>query len=242
MAASSQSVTDLEFGSGSKFGTRLLGFGAGAGTSLLILFVLAKMQSMEVEVPPPPIADLKTVVLDEPPPPPPDIASREPPPPTVLDLEPLPSDNVIKIAVAPLTYELPLPDAKPEVAISLDAFRPDPRAGEMDPNHIFQFREVDQTPVATHRQKPDVPYRLISEANSRQPRVIFTMVVTKAGGVRNIQVVESCGSREIDKIVAQALEQWRFRPAINGGQPVNCMVIQSIVIKPPRGGSPFDPL
>ena len=195
---------------------------------------------MEVEEPPPPLSDIQTVVLDEPPPPPPEIASREPPPPTILDLEPLPSDNPIKIAVAPLTYELPLPDAKPEIAISLDAFRPDPRAGEMDPNHVFQFREVDQTPVVTHREKPDVPYRLFGEANDpREPRVIFSMVVTKAGGVRNVVIIESCGSRNIDKIVAEALQKWKFRPAINGGQPVNCMVIQSIIIKSPRGGSPF---
>ena len=234
MPSSAQPPIDFDTGSLSR---RFGAVTAGAGTSLVILFVLAQMQHMEVEAPPEPIADLYTVVLEDPPPPPPEIATKEPPPPTVLDLEPLPSDNVIQIAVAPLTFEMPLPDAQPELEISLDAFRPDPKSGESNPNHVFQFREVDQTPVVVRRVTPEIPWDMARRLGDNN-RVIFSMVVTKAGGVRSLSVVQTINP-EVDRMVLEALSKWRFRPAIREGRPVNCLVLQSIIIKPPRGGSPF---
>ncbi len=235
MSAPAQSLLDLEPSSG--LGRRVLKWAAGFGTSLAILVILAHVQRTTVEPPPQPIADLQTVVLDDPPPPPPEIATREPPPPTVLDLEPLPSDNVVKIQVAPLTYEVPLPEATPLLEINLADFKPDMNAGENNPDHIFQFRDVDQRPVIVHRKKPDVPYDLLKQV--KDPRVVVSMVVTRAGNCRNINLVQSSDNRELDKLVMEALSEWRFRPAIRNGATVNCLVIQSIVIKPPRGGSPF---
>lgn len=235
MARSPQVLIDLNPSSG--FGRTLAKWGAGLGTSLAILFVLAHVQRTEIVEPPAPIADLQTVVLDDPPPPPPEIATREPPPPTVLDLEPMPSDNVIQIQVAALTYEVPLPEATPQLEINLDDFRPDTSAGETNPDHIFQYRDVDQQPVIVHRKIPDVPYSLLREV--KDPRVVVSMVVTRAGGCRNVSLVQSSGDKRLDNLVAEALGEWRFRPAIRNGVAVNCLVIQSIVIKPPRGGSPF---
>ena len=226
---------DLDPSSG--FGRQLAKWGAGLATSLAILFVLAHVQRTDIPEQPAPIADLQTVVLDDPPPPPPEIATREPPPPTVLDLEPLPSDNIIKVAVAPLTYEVPLPEATPLLEINLEDFRPDTSAGESNPDHIFQYRDVDQQPVIVHRKIPDVPYSLLREV--KDPRVVVSMVVTRAGGCRNVSLVQSSGDKRLDNLVAEALGEWRFRPAIRNGVAVNCLVIQSIVIKPPRGGSPF---
>lgn len=216
---------------------QLAKWSAGLGTSLLILVVLAHVQRTDVIEPPALIADLQTVVLDEPPPPPPEIAAREPPPPTVLDLEPLPSDNAVKVQVAALTFEVPLPEATPLLTINLADFKPDLEAGENDPDHIFQYRDVDQRPVIIHRVKPDIPNALIRKV--KDPRVVVSMVVTRAGVCRNINPVHSSGNRELDKLVMEALAQWRFRPAIKNGNAVNCMVIQSIVIKAPRNTSPF---
>ncbi|MCF3650664.1 energy transducer TonB [Synoicihabitans lomoniglobus] len=236
MSANS-TLTAIDLDPSSSFGRRMLKWAAGVTTSMGILFVLAHVQRTEIVEPAPPIQDLRTVVLEEPPPPPPEIATKEPPPPTVLDLEPLPSDNIIKISVAPLTYEIPLPEANPELEISLDAFRPDAVDRDDNPNHVFQFREVDQRPVIIHRKKPDVPYSLLREV--KDPRVVVSMVVTRGGGARDISLVQSSGNNSLDKIVVEALSEWRFRPAIRNGATVNCLVIQSIVIKPPRGGSPF---
>lgn len=235
MPAPAQILLDLEPSSG--FGRQALKWVAGLGTSLAILVILAHVQRTTVEPPAKPIADLQTVVLEDPPPPPPEIATREPPPPTVLDLEPLPSDNIVKIQVAPLTYEVPLPEATPLLEINLADFKPDMNTGETDPNHIFQFRDVDQRPVIVHRKKPDVPYDLLKKV--KDPRVVVSMVVTRAGNCRNISLVQSSENRELDKLVMEALSEWRFRPAIRNGATVNCLVIQSIVIKPPRGDSPF---
>ncbi len=235
MPSSAPSVIDLEPSSG--FGRQVLKWGAGFGMSLAILVILAHVQRTEVELPPAPIADLQTIVLEDPPPPPPEIATREPPPPTVLDLDPVPSDNVVKIQVAALTYEVPLPEATPILEFNLADFKPDLKSGENDPNHIFQFRDVDQRPVVIHRKKPDVSNELLRTV--KDPRVVVSMVVTRAGSVRNISPVQSSNNRELDKLVMEALSEWRFRPAIKNGNAVNCMVIQSIVIKPSRGGSPF---
>ncbi len=216
---------------------RLIKWLAGLATSGIILLTLAHVQQADYVEPEPPPPNLQTVVLEPPPPPPPEIAMREPPPPTVLDLEPLPSDNEVKIAVAPLTYEIPLPEAEPILEISLDAFRPDSIDAERNPNHIFQYSDVDQRPVVTSRVKPNVSFRDIPR--NADLRVIVTMVVTRAGAARNIALVQSSGYAEADAEVIDALSQWQFRPAIRGGQPVNCHVIQAVRIKPPRGGSPF---
>ncbi len=216
---------------------RLVKWVAGITMSGAILMTLAHIQRADYVEPPPPSLNVQAVVLEPPPPPPPEIAMREPPPPTILDLEPLPSDNVVKIAVAPLTYEVPMPEAEPVLEISLDAFRPDSVDAERNPDHIFQYRDVDQRPVVVSRVKPTVKFADFKNRGS--PRVVVSMVVTRAGGVRNITLVESSGIDNIDYEVIDALAQWQFRPALRNGVPVNCHVIQSVRIKPPRSKSPF---
>ena len=203
----------------------------------LILLTLAYVQKTDFIEPAPPIANLQNIVLEPPPPPPPEIVMREPPPPTVLDLEPLPSDNIIKIAVAPLTYEVPLPEAEPILEISLDAIRPDSLNAERNPDHIFQYRDVDQHPVVTSRVKPNINSRDMD--GGRDKRVVVSMVVTRAGVARNISLVESSGRQTLDDKVLEALIKWKFRPALRNGVPVNCLVIQSVRIKPSRSNSPF---
>jgi len=65
------------------------------------------------------------------------------------------------------------------------------------------------------------------------------MVVTRAGVARNISLVESSGRQTLDDKVLEALIKWKFRPALRNGVPVNCLVIQSVRIKPSRSNSPF---
>lgn len=227
----------LNLDPGSGWGRRALKWATGTAMSALILLILAHVQRTDYVEPIAPPPNLQAVVLDPPPPPPPEIAMREPPPPTVLDLESLPSDNVIKIAVAPLTFEIPLPEAEPQLEISLDAFRPDNVDSERNPNHIFQYRDVDQRPVVTSRVKPQVSFAKLSRREDL--RVVVSMVVTRAGAARDITLVESCGVPDADGAVMDALAQWQFRPAIRSGKPVNCLVIQAVRIKAPRSGSPF---
>jgi periplasmic protein TonB len=233
----SSDLLQLNLDPGSGLGRRTLKWVAGLSTSGLILLLLAHVQKADYVEPPPPPPNLQSLVLEPPPPPPPEIAMREPPPPTVLDLEPLPSDNEVKIAVAPLTYEIPLPEAEPILEISLDAFRPDSMDAERDPNHIFQYRDVDQRPVVTSRVKPQVSFAKID--GRKDLRVVVSMVVTRAGAARHITIAESCGHSFVDEAVMEALALWQFRPAIRNGQPVNCHVIQAVRIKAPRSGSPF---
>jgi len=230
-------LLQLNLDPSSGIGRTLLKWTAGLATSGIILFVLAHLQQAEYVEPEPPPPNLQTMVLEPPPPPPPEIAMREPPPPTVLDLEPLPTDNEVKIAVAPLTYEIPLPEAQPVLEISLDAFRPHSLEVDRNPHHIFQYRDVDQRPVVTSRVKPQVSFAKID--GRKDLRIVVSMVVTRAGSARNITLVESSGHAAADAEVISALALWQFRPAIRNGQPVNCHVIQAVRIKAPRGGSPF---
>ena len=233
-----RSPLPLDLDPASGWGRRIAKWAAGLGMSLLILVTIAHVQLTEIVEPPPPLADLQTVILNDIPPPPPEIASREPPPPTVLDLEPLPSDNVVKIAIAPLTFEVPLPEATPQLQISLDAFRPKENSAETNPDHIFQYRDVDQSPVVVHREKPEIGSQLINAVGGN-PKVVVTMVVTRAGGVRNVEIASTCGNDEIDQLVMDALAKWRFRPAVRKGATVNCLVIQSVIIKSGNYRSPF---
>lgn len=235
--SASPDLLELDLDPASGWGRQALKWSAGAGMSGLILLTLAYVQKTDFIEPAPPIANLQNIVLEPPPPPPPEIAMREPPTPTVLDLEPLPSDNIIKIAVAPLTYEVPLPEAEPILEISLDAIRPDSLNAERNPDHIFQYRDVDQHPVVTSRVKPNINSRDMD--GGRDKRVVVSMVVTRAGVARNISLVESSGRQTLDDKVLEALIKWKFRPALRNGVPVNCLVIQSVRIKPSRSNSPF---
>jgi protein TonB len=229
--SASPDLLELDLDPASGWGRQALKWSAGAGMSGLILLTLAYVQKTDFIEPAPPIANLQNIVLEPPPPPPPEIAMREPPPPTVLDLEPLPSDNIIKIAVAPL------PEAEPILEISLDAIRPDSLNAERNPDHIFQYRDVDQHPVVTSRVKPNINSRDMD--GGRDKRVVVSMVVTRAGVARNISLVESSGRQTLDDKVLEALIKWKFRPALRNGVPVNCLVIQSVRIKPSRSNSPF---
>ena len=235
--SASPDLLELDLDPASGWGRQALKWSAGAGMSGLILLTLAYVQKTDFIEPAPPIANLQNIVLEPLPPPPPEIAMREPPPPTVLDLEPLPSDNIMKIAVAPLTYEVPLPEAEPILEISLDAIRPDSLNAERNPDHIFQYRDVDQHPVVTSRVKPNINSRDMD--GGRDKRVVVSMVVTRAGVARNISLVESSGRQTLDDKVLEALIKWKFRPALRNGVPVNCLVIQSVRIKPSRSNSPF---
>ena len=237
MPATSTTPLQLDLDPSSGWGRQLLKWCAGAAMSGLILLTLAYVQKTEFIEPAPPIADLQSIILEPAPPPPPEVAMREPPPPTVLDLEPLASDNVVKIAVAPLTYQIPLPEAEPILEISLDAIRPDSLDVGSDPNHIFQYRDVDQHPVVTSRVTPNVTSKDIGDR--RDKRVIVSMVVTRAGVSRNITLVETSGLPTLDEKIIEALARWQFRPALRNGVPVNCLVIQSVRIKPSRSNSPF---
>ncbi|GAB5558369.1 MAG: hypothetical protein SynsKO_00160 [Synoicihabitans sp.] len=235
--ASRPTSVEINLDPGKGWGRRVMKWVAGAAMSTLILATLAYVQRMEVVEPTRTLPDLQNIILEEPPPPPPEIAMREPPPPTVLDLEPLPTDNVVKISVAPLTYEVPLPEAEPILEISLDEFKPEALKREGNPDHIFQYRDVDQHPTPTSRIKPNVTGRDMPDR--KEKRVVVSMVVTRAGSTRNITMVESSGNPDLDTKIIEALAQWQFRPALRNGIPVNCHVIQSVRIKPSRSATPF---
>lgn len=214
----------------------------GAGFSLGIFLSIAhflRAQEDAAEAPAT-VEDLETVTIAMPPPPPPPRAEEKPmvapelSEAIALGFSEEPSSSPVKIAPSPPNFEelLPMmPAAMPVVAgtVGLESDLQPTLALTFDENRVFQRSEVDKPPVPTSRVEPSVPSRLLGEQRRRTVVVLF--VVDARGAVGSIRVLKSSNESEFDEIVANAIGEWRFSPAIKKGKAVRCMIQQQITVQ-----------
>lgn len=87
----------------------------------------------------------------------------------------------------------------------------------------------------------DEPYAII-KINPRYPEsalerciegyATLSFVVDKDGRVRKVEVIESEPKRVFDRAARAALEDWRFRPRLVDGEPIEAKAEQTIVFDP----------
>jgi protein TonB len=58
--------------------------------------------------------------------------------------------------------------------------------------------------------------------------VTLRFIVTSEGTVKNVKIREIDGDERFGREAIQAINQWRFSPAIRGGRPVPCWCFQKI--------------
>lgn len=213
---------------------RVFTAGGGIGISALILFALQMAQWTPKAEPPIEARELQAIALPPPPPPPP-IAAHEPPPPQLMEMSPVPSRSPVRFALTIDPIEVPRMQAKARIEFRREAFKPQARALDQIENRVYNVRDVDRLPVPVFRKAPRVPPAMLRAASS--PMVRLTFVVATDGRVEDVRVVQAA-TPEMGELVAAAIAEWQFEPAIKDGKKVRCVVLQPVRLHPPSG-NPF---
>ena len=153
------------------------------------------------------IEEIKKPPPDQPPPPPPKMAPPPPPyiPPPEINIQ------VPTVTLAPTITTVtttPPPPAPPPVAAPAPAPQPVVR------------REYK----ASYRVEPQFPREALRKGTSG--RVIAHVVVSPAGTVTEVRIIQSNPPRLFDREVIRALSQWKFNP-----EPVGFIGEYDIVFK-----------
>lgn len=183
----------------------------------------------------------------EAPPPPPQPQDR---PPVELAAMASPIQLEVAASASPVHIQVPdvplpvdaqaMPEARPSVVARFDvarsATRPLPDSGELEGRRVFERHEVDQPPIPIDRVKPKVTASLIESAEV--PRTVMLLIVNLDGTVGEVRLLQTSRSEDLDRVMMEAVRQWRFSPAVRKGRKVRCWVQQAITVQL-RGGSPF---
>jgi periplasmic protein TonB len=211
----------------------------GAVVTFLILWGLSRQADAPAETDEPAIQEVRAVDLPEPPPPPPETGSPTAQLPSEINFEAAATASVVKISPTPVPTAPLLDVARPNVSLNFSftpgAFRPNSKTWEQDSNHVFQRSEVDQRAVPVYRKKPDISNALYGELKS--PRVTVVFVVNADGSVESVRISRP-NHPDFDRLVVEALKQWRFRPAMRKGKTVRQLAEMTLIVKR-SSGNPF---
>ena len=90
---------------------------------------------------------------------------------------------------------------------------------------IFNLTEIDQKPRVVYQASPLYPGEMRGKKVDGVVTLIF--VVDAAGKVQNPRV-EKSSHPAFEKPALDAIKQWKFEPAVKGGERVNCKMRQTI--------------
>ena len=154
----------------------------------------------------------------KPPPPPPPEEPPEPEPP-----KPLPKLQALK----PLAPARPRPAAQvPSLGLQLNTgLASGPALGPPGPLRL-EMGQVDRAPLATVRIPPIYPYQ--ARRRGVEGWVAVRFLVDTQGRVRHLQITRAQPPGVFESAVRRALAQWRFRPGVKDGRPVETWVSTTI--------------
>ena len=150
-----------------------------------------------------------------------------------------PSTSSVRIAPTPIPITQLITVAKPSMSLQFTfdpgEFRPGGGDWQPDVDHVFQRSEVDQQVVAVFKKAPRIPTTLLREV--KNPRVTVLFVVNTDGSVENVRLLRG-QQPEFDRLIMDAISEWRFRPAMRKGKKVRCMTELPVYVKAPAS-NPF---
>jgi protein TonB len=167
----------------------------------------------KVETPPPapvePVDEPEPVLTQQvAPPPPPPIPKEKP--------KPQPKPQPTKVPVAQST---PTTEAKTE-----SLAQPSPVAASAPPASV----PVEQKPLvraeADYLNNPKPSYPRLSKRMGEQGEVRLRVLVAVDGRVASVQLSRSSGFERLDEAALDSVKQWRFKPATQGGEPLETWV------------------
>ena len=76
----------------------------------------------------------------------------------------------------------------------------------------------------TQLDRPQPPYPPALRRDRVQGRALLAGVIEKDGSVSNVTVLTSTGNPDLDQVCLDTLRNWRYKPALLGGQPCRLVV------------------
>jgi protein TonB len=87
---------------------------------------------------------------------------------------------------------------------------------------------VEQKPLvraeADYLNNPKPSYPRLSKRMGEQGEVRLRVLVAVDGRVASVQLSRSSGFERLDEAALESVKQWRFKPATQGGEPVETWV------------------
>ena len=93
----------------------------------------------------------------------------------------------------------------------------------------FNMNEVDQPPRAIRVFPPQYPF--LAKRDGIEGRVVLRIVVDTEGNAKEAEVDKAEPEGVFDDAALKVVERYKFRPAMKGGKPVNCIVKIPIVFQ-----------
>lgn len=152
--------------------------------------------------------------------PPPTPASPRPSPPFPEE-QPTPAPQWIKPAVPPLLKPIFAPTAPLVVPTMPQPPKPPtkPNAAVTDETSSASRGAVSAQPDELQNEPPVYPEE--SRAAREQGVVILRVEVTAAGEPARVNILKSSGYFRLDQAARQAVQHWKFHPAMMGGTPTS---------------------
>jgi periplasmic protein TonB len=167
----------------------------------------------KVEIAPPapvePVDEPEPVLTQQvAPPPPPPIPKEKPKP------QPKPTPTKVPVAQAAPTAEVKTESVAP----------PSPVAALAPPASV----PVEQKPLvraeADYLNNPKPSYPRLSKRMGEQGEVRLRVLVAADGRVTSVELSRSSGYERLDEAALESVKQWRFKPATQGGEPLEAWV------------------
>ncbi len=90
----------------------------------------------------------------------------------------------------------------------------------------FKLSEVDQPPRAIRVFAPQYPF--LAKRDGIEGKVYLRIVVDTEGNAKEAEVYKAEPEGVFEEAALKVVERYKFRPAMKGGKPVNCIVVQPI--------------
>jgi TonB family protein len=218
--------------------------GLASAASILVALALLRAPREAEPAPQIEIARLVSLPSDEPPPPVQEQTPADPGPivePTRMEIAPEAASAIhLQVPDVPLLGSETPPPARAVVAgrfsVGGSVTRP-MQEDDLSARRVYSYEEVDQRPMVVYRVKPNVLTWVVR--NMATPRVVLLLVVNTDGSAGDVRIMRSSGESYFDQAIVDAIENWRFSPAIRKGRKVRCWVEQGISVKV-DGGNPFE--
>lgn len=142
-----------------------------------------------------------------------------PPPPP-----PVPKEK-LKPPPKPIPAKVPVVQAAPTTEVKTESVAPpSPVAASAPPASV----PVEQKPLvraeADYLNNPKPTYPRLSKRIGEQGEVRLRVLVAVDGRVASVQLSRSSGYERLDEAAMESVKQWRFKPATQGGEPLETWV------------------
>lgn len=104
-----------------------------------------------------------------------------------------------------------------------------------NPGQVIESGATHVPPVLIHHMAPVYPFEMFKKGV--EGVVVLRLVVTKEGTVGSV-VIDSSTRMEFEMAALDAARQWKFTPAVVGGEPVACVIKIPLTFSLGKSGLP----